>query len=220
VEGGGHRFLDLSLNRIYTFDASGRLIRIGDRRGNALTITQGANGPERVEDGLGRSLSFTYAGGKLIRVEDQTARGIDFLHTGDNLTSVTDTQGAVHTYTYAAGPREGLMASATDPEGAIPFTQAFDATGRITQQTDGSGNATTLQYDLAPGGDGSSATDASNGVTGYVHDGPRNLASITDSEGKADTRTYDANRRLTSYTDPLGNRFSSCTINRPATAPA
>src|SRR5207245_2563486 len=43
--GSSYRFLDVSENLIYTFDGSGFLTRIEDRKGNALTVTRGASSP-------------------------------------------------------------------------------------------------------------------------------------------------------------------------------
>ena len=130
--GGGFRFFDLSTARIYTFDAQGRLSGIADRNGNALTVTQGADGPTTVADGLGRSLTFTYTGGKITRVADQTGRGVTYAYAADNLTGVTGANGAVTTYSYTAqGDLTGLIETTTLPDGTQPATQTYNADGQV-----------------------------------------------------------------------------------------
>ena len=207
AEGSGLRFLDLSTTRIYTFDAMGRLTRIEDRNGNALTVTQGANSPDMVVDGLDRSLEFTYTDGKLTRVEDQTGRGVDFGYTGDDLTMFTDAKGATTIYTYTAqGDVEGLMTTSTLPDGSQLNTQTFDGDGRVDTQTDGVGNVTTFQYDQPPNDEGTAVVDPLGQVSRYVHAEGQNLSGATDAAGNADASTYDANNRIVSYTDRLGNQ--------------
>ena len=220
VEGGGLRFLDLSTTRIYTFDGAGRLIRIEDRNGNALTVTQGANSPDMVVDALGRSLEFTYTGGKLTRVEDQTGRDVEFGYTGDDLTTFTDAKGVTTTYTYTAqGDVEGLMTTSTLPDGSQINTQTFDGDGRVDTQTDGEGNTTTFQYEQPPNDEGTAVVDPLGQVSRYVHTDGENLSGATDTAGNADASTYDANNRLVSYTDRLGNE-AVFTYHDPSGFPA
>ena len=120
----------------YTYDNAGKLTRIEDRNGNALTLTYTGNDLNQVSDGLGRALSFTYTSGKLTEVlqgltvaQSQTARGIpfrciSFSYTGDNLSYYTNARGNTTTYSYTkAGGLVGLMTSKTRPEGNTPYTQ-------------------------------------------------------------------------------------------------
>ena len=220
ADGGGLRFLDLSATRIYTFDGAGRLTRIEDRNGNALTVTQGANSPDMVTDGLGRSLAFTYTGGKLTRVADQTGRDVEFAYTGDDLTTFTDAKGVTTTYTYTAqGDVEGLMTTSTLPDGSQLNTQTFDGDGRVDTQTDGEGNTTTFQYEQPPNDEGTAVVDPRGQVSRYVHEEGENLSGATDTAGNADASTYDANNRIVSYTDRLGNE-ATFTYHDPSGFPA
>ena len=220
ADGGGLRFLDLSTTRIYTFDAMGRLTRIEDRNGNALTVTQGANSPDTVTDGLGRSLAFTYTGGKLTRVEDQTGRGVQFGYTGDNLTTFTDAKGATTTYSYTAqGDLEGLMTTSTLPDGSRLNTQTFDGDGRVGTQTDGEGNVTTFEYDQPPDGEGTTVLDPLGQVSGYTHSGGENFSGSTDSAGNTDASAYDGNNRIVAYTDRMGSQ-ALFTYHNPSGFPA
>ena len=220
AEGGGLRFLDLSTTRIYTFDNAGRLTLIEDRNGNALTVTQGANSPDMVTDGLGRSLAFTYTGGKLTRVEDQTGRGVDYGYTGDDLTMFTDSKGATTTYTYTTqGDLQGLRTTSTLPDGSQISTQTFDGDGRVDTQTDGEGNVTTFQYEQPPNDEGTAVLDPLGQVSRYVHTDGENLSGATDADGNADASTYDANNRIVSYTDRLGNE-AVFTYHDPSGFPA
>ncbi len=198
----------------------GRLTQIEDRNGNSLTVTQGANSPDMVTDGLGRSLAFTYTRGKLTRVEDQTGRGVQFGYTGDDLTTFTDAKGATTTYTYTAqGDVERLMTTSTLPDGSQLNTQTFDGDGRVDTQTDGEGNVTTFQYDQPPNGEGTTVVNPLGQVSQYVHADGENLAGATDTAGNADASTYDANNRIISYTDRLGNQ-ANFTYHDPSGFPA
>src|SRR5207245_505214 len=60
ASGANYQLLDPRSRWIYTFSSSGALMSISDRNGNAITVTQSANGPALVADGLGRTLTFTY----------------------------------------------------------------------------------------------------------------------------------------------------------------
>ena len=207
AEGGGFRFLDLSTTRIYSFDSAGRLTRIEDRNGNALTVTQGTNSPDTVTDGLGRSLAFTYTGGKLTRVEDQTGRGVEFGYTGDDLTSFTGANGATTTYAYTTqGDLSGLMTGPTLPDGSQLTAQTFDGDGRVATQADGEGNVTSFQYGQPPNDEGTVVTDPLGRTSQYVHPGGENLSPATDTAGNSDASTYDQNNRIVSYTNRLGDQ--------------
>ncbi len=214
LQGGedtGYRFLDLSTELVYSFDAAGRLIRIEDRNGNALEVTQAAGGigPSKVEDGLGRSLEFTYTQGKLTKVEDQTGRAVVFTYTDGNLTGVTDPLGRTENYEYPASG-EGLLLSTTKPDGAKATVQRYDASGRVIEQDDGEGNTLRLGYDVQPGAITTTQTDALNRTATFRHARFNNLAEADDPAGAKQLFSYDASNRLTSYTNANGDtaRFS------------
>ena len=220
VAAGGYKFLDLDTERIYTFDAQGRLTSIEDRNGNTLTVAQGGNSPDMVSDGLGRSIELTYTAGKLTQIEDQSGRTVQYRYTGDNLTAVTNPRGNTTTYAYTTkGDVEGLLRSTTLPDGSQPANQVFDDQARVTTQTDGEGGTTQFAYELAPNETGSSVTDANGAVRRYVHPEGQNLSRATDEAGASDATTYDGNNRVISYTTP-GGEVGRLTYHEPSGFPA
>ena len=206
----GYRFLDPGSNLIYSFSSTGDLIKIEDRNGNALTVTPGPNGPTQVSDGLGRTLSFVYTAGKLASVQDQGGRKVSFSYTGNNLTGVTDANGNTTTYSYTSTTNvSGLMTKTVRPGGNSPYSQTYDANGRVIRQTDSLGNVTTLVYNSGGAAGTTILTDPLSRVSKYVYQNLFDVSAYTDAAGQSGSVTYDATRRPTSITDRLGNKTSA-----------
>ena len=204
LQGGEYLFLDARENLIYAFSLAGRLLRIEDRNGNALTLDSSSElGPAQVSDSLGRSLTFTYADDKLTLVQDQTGRSVLFNHTGDELTSATDANGGVTTYEYTTrGERTALLTAKTLPAGNTPFTQEFDDEGRVIRQGDSRGNPTSIDYDTPTTGT-TTITDPLSNSSLHRHVNVAQLATYTDPAGERSLRNYDAENRLTLSRDRL-----------------
>ena len=201
--GSGYQFMSPVSGLVYTFDSSGRLAGIADLKGNALTVTQGPNGPTSISDGLGRTLTLTYSAGNLASVQDQAGRSVSYSYTGVNLTSSTDALKKTTQYTYTtAGPFAGLMTKKQLPVGNIPTIQTYDGSGRVTAQTDGNGNALQIGYD---GAGGTTITGALGDVTLQGNNASGDLGKMTDPAGKSLNVTFDSAERRTSLTDKLGN---------------
>ncbi|MBZ5603978.1 MAG: DUF6531 domain-containing protein [Acidobacteriia bacterium] len=201
--GSNYKLMNPADKLIYTFNAAGALTTIEDRRGNAITITLGPNGPASATDGLGRTLSFTYAGTLLTRVQDQTSRSVLFGYTGNLLTSATDVNSQVWNYTYtSAGSLIGLMTKKQYPLGEVLTTQTYDSNGRVISQVDPLNRASNISYDSAGG---SALTDANGGVTKHGNDANGDLTQLTDPTGAAAKVSYDGSNRRTSVTDKLGS---------------
>lgn len=229
------RFFDPSVCLMYTFATAGQINRIEDVNGNAHTITQGPAGPTRVADGLGRTLDFTYSGTQLTRVTDNTGRTVDFAYTGANLGSATYPDGKRSTYEYTtAGARTTLMTRRTLPEGNAPFTQQFDARGRVTRQNDSRGNSLLLAYDTptarftqvtAPTGSVTlhratnfniltQANDANGNTTMYEYDFNGHRTGVQNRDGAVTGRTFNAMGSLltSSSADGSTTRFTYTTL--------
>lgn len=204
----GYQFRDAATSLVHRFDATGALVRVEDRNGNALSITRGPQGPTRVEDGLGRSLTFRYQGSNLVEVADQTGRRIGFQQSGGNLTQVTDPEGKTHRYNYAVGAPPGLVAEKVLPAGNKPITTTYDSQGRVTRQTDSRGNSATVEYDR-PAAGMTTLTDPLANVSRHTHQDQRLLTLHSDPSGRSTTLTYDARQRPTTHTDRHGNRVSA-----------
>ena len=216
--GSGYRFLDPVFDRIYVFSGAGALTAIEDRNGNTLTVTQSPSGagPERVSDGLGRVLTFNYTGTKLTRVADQTGRSVSFTHTGDELSTATDANGKRRTYAYGAGGTlTSLITAEMLPAGNKPFTQEYDAQGRVQRQTDSRGNFTRLEY-VQTNTNVSRPLFASYTQT---HDATGNLTRLIDAAGQTAAFAFDGSNRLTGATNRLGDRTST-TFHEPSGNPA
>jgi len=207
ASGNDFRFYSPVSTLIYTFNSTGALIRIEDRTGNALTVTPSANGPTQVSDGLGRTLTFTYNGARLTRVADSAGRAVNFEYTGELLSNFIDANGKRTIFSYTAvGNFTGLMTGERRAAGNTPFTQEYDAQGRVSRQIDSRGNAVTFTYNVTPG---VTAIAHGNLVNfSHAHDANSNMTRLTDANGQSVTYTYDNNDRPLTRTDRLGNRTS------------
>lgn len=203
-DGQFFRFFDPSERLIYTFFSSGQLGRIDDLNGNGLVVTQGTNGPTRAADGLGRSLDFTYSGTQLTRITDQSGRFVEFTYSGGELASVTHADGRRSSYQYtSAGTRTALLTRRTLPEGNVPLTQQYDATGRVVRQSDSRGNGMRLEYDT-PDPRYSRITAADGAVTLHRATNFNILTETVDPEGGVTSFEYDFAGHRTGVQDRNG----------------
>ena len=208
-----YRFLNPANNLVYSFDALGRLSRIEDRNGNALTVAQSVNGPTLVADGLGRTLTFNYSAigmrTVLTSVQDQSGRSVSFSHDSSvytNLSGVKDANGNTTTYQY----NSFFLTKVIRPLSNVPETQTYDSVyGIALGQTDGAGNTTQLSY-MAGGAPGKTVvTDPLGRSTTFNYADLLDLSSMIDATGKTSSYTYDAVQRPLTFTDRLGNKTSA-----------
>lgn len=218
---------------IFTFDATGRLISQQDLNGYTTTIAYPSASSMVVTDPGGRTLTFAISGGHITSAVDSAtpARHVDYGYDADgNLTSITDVGGGVTRLTYDTAhhvltkrtPRyDGDTTTAPTPV----VTNEYDATGRVTKQTDALGKATTFAYTA----DTTTVTDPVGHVTydeyrygqliaSTVAYGTAKAATSTyyydtsllaqvgacDPNGRCTTSDYDAAGNVLSTTDPLG----------------
>ncbi|MBL8841097.1 MAG: RHS repeat protein [Planctomycetes bacterium] len=188
-----------------TFDSSGRMTRIADGKGNELALAYASGRLATVSDGLGRQLALSYDGSsRLTQVSDGT-RTVAFGYDGSSrLASVTDAESGVTSYAYSATlPSRALLAATTRPEGNVPWTQAYDTSGRVTTQADADGHVRTFAYDDATGVTTITAPDLSTQL--HTHVGGR-LTRLAFENGKAATLAYDGAGRRTQVVDRRGDR--------------
>jgi RHS repeat-associated protein len=184
---GSHTLVRHDNNLLYEFGANGRLVRIAEPNGNALTLTYNADGTlQRVTDPSGSALAFTYAGGLLTAVS----------HPGY-------TNGRV-TYEYDT---RGNLVQAIDLEGQSIY-YGYDEYNRLTQVTDALGRTTHLVYSGLPGAvqqviypdtkEQTFAYGATGAETGWKK------STVTDARGFAVSYHVDSNGLLKRQTFPYG----------------
>lgn len=203
----------------------GRIRRIEDRNGNALTYSYGGADewwPVRIEDGLGRSMDLTHVftnghANALTKVVDQAGRKIHLAHedaAADNndwwtLRSVTDAAGGTNTFSYQG---YHSVARLTRPLGTAPYSQVYSnvALGgstvrRVVSQADAYSNATTFSYDAGTNRVTMTRPDA--GTVIYEHYGEEVFPkSLTDATGHSMQFGWDpTNNRPTGVTDRIGD---------------
>ncbi|MDE3071430.1 MAG: putative Ig domain-containing protein, partial [Pseudomonadota bacterium] len=186
----------------YTYDAQGRLSTI------ATTLASDTHSST-----ASYTTTYTYDG------------------TSDRVASVSQSDGTVASYTYAADAN-GLyrVASITTGSGTAAqvltlsydlgsdattvtnalgqaWTYSYNAAGQLSAvhapSVNGSAPATTYQYDV--NGNLLQTTDANGGITSYSYDTGGNLLSVEDATGHTVSTTYSADDQVlsrTTYTTP------------------
>lgn len=202
--------------RMYTFDPAGKLTRIADQNGNALTLfyTGSPLVLSQVTDGVGRSLIFTYAGGRLASVSDGT-RTVSFTYDSGTLTTVTDPLGNMTTYAYDGGHpiTDALLASVTMPDGNTHHLQNFDAEERVATQSDTFGNTYGMSYDDVSGE--TTITDPLGASIVHVYNDECEIVEYRDADGHASTMSQDARGRTTEIVDREGG-VTSVSYHEPS----
>lgn len=214
----------------YDFDATGRLTRIEDRKGNALSLGYSGASLATLTDSAGRITAFGYdAQGRIGTITDPAFRVATLGYDGiGHLSVIVDPAGGTTSFTYNASGRMDLK---TDPAGnQTAYTYSVD--GRVTAAADNTGTPLTIDYQPSvfqanvTGRNGGVTTTlydpaldvplevvaADNGVTTYTYDADRNLLSETDALDNTTSYTYDGNGNRTSVTDPM-NRTTTYTYN-------
>ena len=193
----------------FAYDANAQLVAAVDPLGNTTTFTYDKNGnASTVTDPLQNSTSYTYnyrrrptqkvdaLGGKTLF--GYVTTGCSSCNGGgEKLTSLTDPAGSTTNFAYDL---RGLLTTATDPLQKAT-SLIYDVNGRPSSKTDR--NGTTLSLGYTPSGMPASVTypDSSQVTIGY--DNLDRTTSTQDSLGQS-TYTYDADGRITSYTNPYG----------------
>ena len=140
-----YRFLNPANNLVYCFDALGRLIRIEDRNGNALTVTQGVLVPRSCRrvgpDPYLQLFDPRNADSSDKRAGSERALGVFFARflRFTNLSGVKDANGNTTAYQYNAF----LLTKVIRPLSNVPETQTYDSVyGIAIDQTDSDGDTT------------------------------------------------------------------------------
>jgi RHS repeat-associated protein len=225
---GSYRLLRKNGEQVF-FDTAGRLARIVDRNGNAMTAGYTGSDLTTLTDATGRVTVLTYVDHKLTAVTDPAGHATTFGYDWQgNLETVTDPAGNIRRYAYDPSNRVQVK---YDNRGN-PVTYGYDAAGWLTSATDASNLPIAISHDPANfrstltarnGGTKTTVydkildmplqvTDAEGNVTRYSYDVYRNLLASTDADNNVTRYTYDANGNRLTETDPLG-RTTTFTYN-------
>ena len=183
------------------FDDEGRLTgwHVGVAR---VTVTRDGTG--RIiglhEQVTGRSLAVLWAGGLVESLTTDDGRTVSYTRRDD---------GAIVEAKSHAGSLEyrwdgTLLTSVVDADGVAAFTNVYDDTGRVLQQTSPFGRVTTYRYD--PSGQ-TVITDGAGVHQAMIHDRAGNLVAVVDSDGSAMRLTYDDAQRVVRVVERDGSEW-------------
>src|SRR6266568_2027594 len=216
----------------YSYNANGKPTGITDAEGSTTSITYDDSGslPTQITRAQGTGdqtiTTFSYDNGDLKETgTDGAATSFTYNNAGLPLT-ITAPEGNVTTLAYDL---IGNLLSSTDATGN-KTEYSYDWRGNLLTTKDGEGNITTYSYTAAdrlqtvtdPKGNATSTTTdfsgritsitAPSGTTSFGYDGNGNLKSVT--RGDATTGyAYDSKNRVTTTTDPEGNKTTYAYAN-------
>jgi RHS repeat-associated protein len=209
VNGGNTNLVlgDRRANAIYTFDSMGQFISIADGKGNVHTLTYSNNSLVQISDGLGRVLTVHNTGFQQLQNVSDGTRTVQFTYSPDpsvpQLLTVTDPLSKVTTYTYDASTGiPGLLASRTLPRGNTPFTQAYDALGRVIRQVEIGLRTNKFSY----GSGTTSITNPLGTARTYAHNTNGQLTAYTDESAQTVAITVNTNGQRSAITDRSSNK--------------
>ncbi|WP_443156296.1 LamG-like jellyroll fold domain-containing protein [Nonomuraea sp. KM88] len=211
VEGGGWRLMDTS-STSYHFNASGRLLKITDRRGRAQTLSYGDGGTFSSVMGVGgRALHFTWNGSRVATVStdevDGKALTWTYSYTGDNLASVCSPAAAPNctTYTYGQGSRyQGVVLDA-EPVGYWRLGDAEDEPAANL----GSEGGTGIYSGVTVGQPGAleASSDTAAGFTKSTMELPFNMLDRLRNEVSIEGWIKTTQHGVVLSADQLGHQF-------------
>ena len=201
---------DRRANLIYTFDSFGEFISLADGKGNIHTLTYTNNSIKQVSDGMGRVIIFTPGGFQQLKSVSDGTRSVYFSESPDVagtgislLLSVTNPIGGVSTYTYdPLNANPALLTDKTFPRGNTPYTQVYDAPGRVIRQVE-----LTLRTNKFVYGNGSTTITNPLGFNrAYTHNTNGALTAYKDEANQSVNITLNTNNQRGVITDRLGNK--------------
>jgi YD repeat-containing protein len=210
------------------FDGNGRLIETRDLNNNAVFLSYTAGKLTRVDDGFGRALTFSYNGdGRIDAIESPIGTFIYSYDASGNLSSRTRPDTGTRTYLYEDQNDSHNLTGIIDETQTRIATIGYDDQDRVITSsltgdantltiayestlrrvvTDATGAATT--YDLAvrhgrafiqsADGPGCTTTCGGSDDTSYTYNDRGQVETMTDGLGTVTAYTYDdAGNRLT-----------------------
>ncbi len=147
-EGDATSFLDASGQPIdYAYNAAGQVTTEKFSGGSSYTYTYNGFGAMLTATDATGTTTFTYdpTSGLLTKVAYPNAASLTFTYNAaGQRTSMVDQSGFTVNYSYDA---VGRLSELTDGSGNSIVTYKYDADGRLSEKTNGNGTYTTYQYD-------------------------------------------------------------------------
>jgi RHS repeat-associated protein len=171
----------------YTYDAAGREIQVTGPDGSIRLTTY---------DDVGRVLKVR---------SGENDPGVRYTYNDNGtVTQKVDQNGKATAYTYNTMNLETSEKVKDNGTVLKDLEKAYDALGRLVQQTDGTGNERTYTYDTL------NRVTAETTPTGskltYVYDAWGNVVNYTDADGTVFTRAYTKTNKLKDETAQNGSR--------------
>jgi RHS repeat-associated protein len=200
--------------REFHFNNQGRLSHIRDRNGNQITLFYGAdNNIARIVDTVGREIFFTYTSSLLTGISDPAGRRLSFQYAGNKLSVFRDAKNNPNNYSYDGA---GRLSEIFDGRGIRVMSNAYDAQGRLVNQTNGRNIQWTIIYNDLAGT--TSVTDPNQKQIVYSYDSGHKLVGFTNrlSQQNRVKIDYDAGNNRSGVNDPnsLTNVYSYLYDNR------
>ena len=197
VAGNGESDLRLKNGTVYHFVPSTALLgsileTITDTNGNVITLARNPNNTAQITeivDPVGRKLTLSYDGANRITlVTDPLGRRVKYTYNSlGTLETVTDPIGGITRYEYSAANR---LTQVTDARGVVDVQNAYNADGRVIQQTYADGGVLNITYTLA------------NPELGVAS--PVLTTVVTDPLGNQTMYRFNPLGYVLDVTDPLG----------------
>jgi RHS repeat-associated protein len=204
---------------VYAFDAAGRLISIRNPRGVGVSLAYTAAGIT-ITDPSGRAVQVRMSGGRITDILLPDQRKVQYEYdTAGRLVVYKDARARQWRYGYGA---TGLLTELIDPQPdrVVLARNEYDASGRVSRQTDAMDNVTKFEWDAAE--QIAKTTDADdvvildgykdnvliftrrgNGDTdNHRYDGSLNRSLVVDGNQNQNESQFDANGNPTTQTAP------------------
>ena len=189
--------------RVLVLDETLGLVSETDRNGNSLGVDQGG-----IHASDGQSILYTRdSQGRITQITGPSGQSLSYGYSAaGDLTASTDAAGNMTTYSYDANHN---LLGTTGPGSRPLETLTYGPGGRLASVADANGNTTTIDNNAV--GQQQAVTDPSGRLTTIsTSDDRGDVVSIDQVFGGKDhttSFTYDADGRVTSRTDPLGNSY-------------
>ena len=168
------------------FDSDGRLVKVTDANGNALTVDYVSGKVSALTDGSGRQLAFAYTGGRLSQVTDPSGRHKTFSYENGCLKKITDFDGCVLTFYWYGGYLQNV-GNHDRYTISWTYTSSPKRVKAVKEYAEGTGRQT---LDIRYGNGMTHFTDERGRTETYMFDAAGRTVSVRNTEGYAQSWEY------------------------------